>query len=535
MRRAAALVVATLGVLIAFPGFAGAHAGLDNSIPAASSVLAEGPDTIVLDFDEPIESTLASIDLFDDTAERIEVGEAVAVGGDGSIVSAPVPELDDGTYAVVWRVTSLDGHVIDGAFSFQVGTSTGDGAGLLDRVSGDAAGDPTVGLLTDIARFVAFVGMVLFVGAGMFAALAPSQLGASSASRRLVVTGAVLTVMAALAAYGLYAAAAVGGSLGDAFSADAWGKVASTRTGRFLLVRLVLSALSVAVLATARRRSSSWWQSAAVAVSIGLVMTFPAAGHPSAATPAALWQVLDGVHFGFVVVWLGGLVLFTLGGRAWFRDTEGEAVVRRFSTIATVAVPVIVVTGTLQAIELAGGLDAITETDWGRRLLVKVSIVAVLVALGGVSRWLLRASGAASLRRTVAAEAVVGLLVLGVTAAMLDLPPVAVAKSQVFNTAITEAGVLADVTVTPGRVGTNEVHVVLTPPGGSLTPIVAATARVALPERDIPAAPVELTLIGSNHYTGVITFPYTGQWRLDLVVEVTAGSTVLLRTTIPVP
>jgi copper transport protein len=369
----------------------------------------------------------------------------------------------------------------------------------------------------------------------MFAALAPSQLGASSASRRLVVTGAVLTVMAALAAYGLYAAAAVGGSLGDAFSADAWGKVASTRTGRFLLVRLVLSALSVAVLATARRRSSSWWQSAAVAVSIGLVMTFPAAGHPSAATPAALWQVLDGVHFGFVVVWLGGLVLFTLGGRAWFRDTEGEAVVRRFSTIATVAVPVIVVTGTLQAIELAGGLDAITETDWGRRLLVKVSIVAVLVALGGVSRWLLRASGAASLRRTVAAEAVVGLLVLGVTAAMLDLPPVAVAKSQVFNTAITEAGVLADVTVTPGRVGTNEVHVVLTPPGGSLTPIVAATARVALPERDIPAAPVELTLIGSNHYTGVITFPYTGQWRLDLVVEVTAGSTVLLRTTIPVP
>lgn len=535
MRAAFWALLASVGLLLALPGSAAAHAGLDNSIPAASSVLAEGPETIVLDFDEPIESDLASIDLFDDTAQPIVVGDPIAVGGDGSIVSATVPDLDDGTYAVVWRVTSLDGHVIDGAFSFQIGTSSGDGAGLLDRVSGDAAGDATVGLLTDIARFVAFLGMVLLVGAGLFAALAPSRLGASPPSRRLVVIGAALTVAAALAAYGLYAAAAVGGSVTDVFSPEAWGNVAGTRTGQFLLVRLALSVLAVAVLATASRRASSWWQSLAVAVSIGLIMTYPAAGHPSAASPAALWQVLDGVHFGFVIVWLGGLLLFTLGGRAWLSDTEGEPVVRRFSAIATVAVPVIVVTGTLQAIELAGGLDAITETDWGRRLLVKVSIVAVLVALGGVSRWLLRVSGASSLRRTVAAEAVVGLLVLGVTAAMLDLPPVAAAKSQVFNTAIAEAGVLADVTVTPGRVGANEMHVVLTPPGGSLTPIAAASARVALPERDLPAAPVELSLIGSNHYTGVVTIPYPGEWRLDLVIEVTPGSTVLLRTTVPVP
>lgn len=529
------MLVASVGLLAALPGTAGAHAGLDNSIPAASSVLAEGPETIVLDFDEPVESSLASIELFDETAEAITVGDPVAVGGDGSVVSAPVPDLDDGTYAVVWRITSLDGHVIDGAFSFQIGTSSGDGVGLVDRVSGQVAGDSTVGLLTDITRFMAFIGMVLLVGAGLFAAMAPTRLGSAPPSRRLVLIGALVTVLAALAAYGLYAAAAVGGTVSDVVSADAWGKVAGTRTGRFLLARLGLALLAVGVVATAARRASTWWQSAAVAVSIGLIMTFPATGHPSAATPAALWQLLDGLHFGFVVVWLGGLALFTLGGRAWLSDADGEPVVRRFSAAATVAVPVIVVTGTLQAIELAGGLDAITDTDWGRRLLVKVSIVAVLVALGAVSRWLLRASGAASLRRTIAAEAAVGLLVLGVTAAMLDLPPVAATRSQVFNTAITEAGVLADVTVTPGRVGTNEMHVVLTPPGGSLNPIASASARVALPERDLPAAPVVLSLIGSNHFTGTVTFPYPGQWQLDLVIEVTPGNTVLLRTVVPVP
>lgn len=539
VRRIGLLVLALVGVLAVSGGVAHAHAGLDNSIPAASSVLAEGPEAIVLDFDEPVESSLASVRLFDDAAEQVELGSTVAVGGDGSVVSTPVPDLDDGTYAVVWRVTSLDGHVIDGAFSFQIGTEGGDGGGLIDRVSGTSGADPALVRLADLARLLGFVGMTLLLGAGLFAALAPAKLAQVRATRRLIVIGAILSVVAAVGAFGLHAAQAVGGTLADALSPDAWGKVAATRTGQVLLARAGLAALACALLATSSRRSRPWWPVAGVAVSVGLVATFPAAGHPAAASPAALWQVVDGVHFAAVIVWLGGLALFTLGGRAWLRDAEAEPVVRRFSSFATVAVPVIVVTGSLQAVELAGGLDAlgesVTETDWGRRLLIKVSTVVVLVALGGVSRWLLRAAGVASLRRTVAAEAVIGLVVLGVTASMLALAPVASARSEVFSTAVTEAGVIADITVTPGRVGSNEVHVVLAPPGGSLTPISGATARVALPELDIPASPVELTAIGANHYTGVVTLPYPGDWRLDLVVEVTAGSTVLLRTTVPVP
>ena len=253
-----------------------------------------------------------------------------------------------------------------------------------------------------------------------------------------------------------------------------WQQVADTRTGRLLLVRLALVvALGVVLWLAARRpsvRSTTWWQALAVAVSLGMVLSVPSAGHASAQTPRSLWVLIDGVHLGGVAVWLGGLLLLATGGSIWFTSPDGERTVRRFSAIATLAVPLIVVTGSLQTLELAGGIDDLTDTSWGRTLLVKLSIVSVLVAIGGVSRWLLRNVSVESLRRSVLAEAALGVVVLGVAASLVSLPPRPIDQGEIFSASLAQAGVLVDITLTPGRVGDNEVHLVITPPGGSLTP-----------------------------------------------------------------
>jgi copper transport protein len=542
MRRAP--VAALIGVLVATvlalgvsSGTVSAHAGLENSIPAASSVLAESPRAITLDFDEPIEARLTSIELFDSDATLIVTGAPSAAAAD--VVTASVPRLDDGLYAVVWRITSVDGHVIDGAFSFQVGSgAASDGASLLDQVSGGASAAPAVGRLADVSRFVGFVGLVLLLGGGLFALMAPAVLTMAPATRVVVVGGWVMLVVASLASFGLLGASAVAGSVGDAVSPDVWGKVADSRTGRLLLVRAALALLVGALLLTVGSRATTWWRSVAVAISVGLVFTFPAAGHPASRTPESLWVLLDAVHLASVVVWVGGLALFTLGGRAWLRDDEAAPVVHRFSTAAVWLVPIIVVTGALQTIELAGGLDGVrslTDTSWGRTLLAKLAVVSVLVALGAVSRWLLRASGVASVRRTVATEAIMGVVVLGLTASLVSLSPEPVVASKVFNATVTQAGILADITLTPGRVGSNEVHIVITPPGNSLTPVAGATARMSLPSRDIPATPVTLVGDGPNHFTGTVTLAFPGDWTFELVIEPTPGSTVLVRTTVPIP
>ena len=412
---------------------------------------------------------------------------------------------------------------------------------LVLAVQQDASASPGVGpaaivaRLADFAFFAVLVGIVVLLGAGFHALTAGAALTMATATRRLLGIGAVLMVVGSVASFGLHAAAVVAGSLGDAMSLDAWRTAAGTRTGTALLLRTFLAVMLSILLVRLVDRRAAWWRALAITGAVGLLFTVPAAGHASAATPPALWLFVDAIHVASIALWLGGPVLFAAGGRAWLRSDEVVPTVRRYSAMSLVLVAVIVATGALQTVELAGGIDTLTDTDWGRRLLVKVSLVILLVAVAAVSRWVLHHVGASGIRRTVVLEAVIGVVVLAVTASMVATPPRLVAEARAFDVTLAQAGLIADITVTPGRVGSNDIHLVLTPPGGSLRPVVSVTARMALPERDLPAQPVTITADGPNHYIGVITLAYSGDWDLDVVVELTPGNTMLLSTVVPIP
>ncbi|WP_432561208.1 copper resistance CopC family protein [Kineococcus sp. SYSU DK003] len=127
--RLSALALAGLVGLAApvvLAGPATAHDRLESTDPAADSVLDVAPDSITL--------TMSSTPLALGT--RVQV-----TAPDSSVVSTGEPQIVDetitqpltgarpaGTYQVQWRVTSSDGHPIDGTFSFTtdgaVGTPT---------------------------------------------------------------------------------------------------------------------------------------------------------------------------------------------------------------------------------------------------------------------------------------------------------------------------------------------------------------------------------------------------------------------------
>jgi len=44
-----------------------------------------------------------------------------------------------------------------------------------------------------------------------------------------------------------------------------------------------------------------------------------------------------------------------------------------------------------------------------------------------------------------------------------------------------------------------------------------------LPTRQIPAIPVAMIELGPNHWTGVVQFPFSGDWEIKVQVEVTPG------------
>jgi copper transport protein len=508
-----------------------AHAGLDASVPSTNAVLETGPPNIELDFNEAIDAELANIELYDQNATLIPTGEPESITDD-TVVQASVPTIGDGVYVVVWRVPSADGHVVDGAFSFQVGVESGvDVGALIDKVSGNATASSTVGRLDTAARLLALIGLIVIVGGGLLA----MQSADAGSNRTLLWMAWVYLLVGTLGSFGLYGAKVVAGLPSDAIKPSVWGKVVGSHTASVLLVRVVLVLVLGALLLTFARRASDVWRGAALAISIALVLTYSSVGHANAQHPASLWIAVDAIHLTAISLWIGGLLMFAFGTSAWLTDPDAERIVRRFSLIAMVSVPVIVATGVAQTLKLAGNLDDVTSTSWGRTLLVKVAVVTVLVAIGGVSQWLLRNDGPSALKRTVLVEALIGIVVVGLAAGLVTLPPQAVAASKVFTTTLTTDGVIADVTVTPGRVGENEVHLVITPPGGGIDPVVSTTVQAELPSAATGLVPAILESIGPNHYTGTIVLSQPGDWNLQITVEPTAGQSVVLSATLPIP
>jgi copper transport protein len=514
---------------------ASAHAGLESSVPAPNAVLETGPTDIVLDFNEAVDAAIADIQLYDQGAKLVPTGAPVRATDD-TVVQASVPELTDGVYVVVWRVPSADGHVVDGAFSFRVGVGSGvDVGALIDKVSGGATAASTVGRLDTAARLLALIGLIVVVGGGLWVVQSAVGSSGSAANVMLLWLAWSFLLVGSLASFGLYGAKVVAGEPADAVKPAVWGKIVGSHTATLLLVRVVLVLGIGVLLLTFTRRAADVWRGIALALAVAVVLTFSDIGHANAQRPAALWIGVDALHLAAIAVWIGGLLMFAFGTSSWLTDAGSERIVRRFSTAAMVAVPVIVATGIAQTLQLAGNLDDVTSTTWGRTLLVKVSVVTVLVAVGGVSQWLLRHEGPPALRRNVLLEALIGIAVVGLAAALVALPPQAVAASKVFTTTVTNEGVIADITVTPGHVGQNEVHLVVTPPGNSITPVASTSVSAQLPAAGVGPVTATLADIGPNHYTGTIVLSRAGDWSLQITVEPTPGQSVVLSSGLPIP
>jgi len=511
-RRAGSLLAVVMALLAVSAPRVDAHAALESSTPAANSVLEAVPASIVLDFDDGVEPSVAAIELVDGEGTPIAV-DAPRRGDDDTIVSAAVPEselLGDGLYAVAWRVTSDDGHVVEGAFAFQVGTAAaGDSDALLAGL--DSSGDDLVDVLYAVARFLSLLGAIVLLGGGWWASRQGGALGQWRSTRLVLRSAAVVALVGSFGALAGFAAT-VGEGLGGALSVS---------TGRALLARCVLLAV-IAALPTGTRR---WFGASALAV-----VSFPLAGHPSSLDPWPLWALVDSVHLVAVAAWFGGLAVLATLRRQHLAETSTEMVARRFSLIATVAVPLAVITGVAQAWRQAGSLDDVSSTAWGRMLLVKVVVVVIILAIAGAARWVMQHEGVMSLRRTMLVEAVAGIAILGLVAAMVGTSPRPTDAAAPFEATLAASDVIVSIVVTPASIGTNEVHIVVSRAGGALAPIAGLEARVSLPSAEVPASPVTITREGPDHFSGIVTFAQAGLWVLDVVVAPDESTETLVST-----
>jgi putative copper export protein len=103
---------------------------------------------------------------------------------------------------------------------------------------------------------------------------------------------------------------------------------------------------------------------------------------------AASDLLVRSLHLIGAAVWVGGLVTLALAVGAARRTVPEEervalfrALGRRFLLAGGVAMAVLIATGTDMAADRLGAWSDLTDTDYGERLLAKLGVVALVIAL----------------------------------------------------------------------------------------------------------------------------------------------------------
>lgn len=97
------------------------HAFLVRAEPRVGSKLNKAPAEVRVWFSENVQGSLSSIQVFDVSGKRVDKRDTHSDGANRAILCVSlVAALTTGTYKVIWRVTSMDTHVTDGDFRFQI-------------------------------------------------------------------------------------------------------------------------------------------------------------------------------------------------------------------------------------------------------------------------------------------------------------------------------------------------------------------------------------------------------------------------------
>jgi copper resistance protein D len=298
-------------------------------------------------------------------------------------------------------------------------------------------------------------------------------------------TSLVVALMTAVPWLILVAESMSGQPLGDLYAQGVVGTVVTqTDFGNDWVVRLALACtlggLFVHFLAVKGAGSRALQIATAIAAAAyagGLAGTGHAIGGQG--VEGVLHPAADVLHLIAAAAWVGGLVPLALLLAMTGADAAGLAVARtatrRFSNLGIAAVATLLLSGLVNSWYLVGTVSALTTTDYGQLLLVKLFLFLVMVGIAAVN-WsqltpkLVQSADMTAaqlarrrLRSNAAIEAALGTAIIAIVAVLGTLPPASHAALHAHYGAIPADATfqhihggdgMADVTIEPGRVGT---------------------------------------------------------------------------------
>ena len=420
MRRATLLAVALAALVL--PAAAFAHASLLRETPGLEKRLAKPPAQVVLQFDQPVDSVPKAILVLDAAGKNV-AGPPRAMKSARELVASLPKSLPTGAYTIRWRALSSDGHVVSGISTFGVRYP----APPVTEAVG--AQGPTA--TEHVVRWLYFLALALLVGGIGFRLLVVRGPLPPRAERRFYwVTGigAVAAIEVGIAAFLLRAEDA----LQLPFTAFLYGDLSSlangTKFGAAFIAMTLGFALVTALLFLAwltERRALLW---PAFVIGLGFASGLSLSGH-SAADAGHSWlsELADWVHLGSAILWIGGLVQLVAVIWPAAPDLRRRSI-RRFSRLATVCVALLLAAGIYLSFLRLPRVHDLWTTGYGEVLIVKLSLVALALAWGGIHQRLALPrlesdTVVARLSRSLLGESAVAMAVLLVAAVLVDSKP----------------------------------------------------------------------------------------------------------------
>ncbi|MFT0548602.1 copper resistance CopC/CopD family protein [Allopusillimonas ginsengisoli] len=522
MAQTLAILLCVLTIL-AWTRTALAHASLVSSIPVAGAVLPDAPRDMKLIFNEPVSPLVLKIIQPDGAVTDLT---KTHVEPDGLTLSLPALARR-GTYALSWRVVSSDGHPIGGALTFSVGAK---GANVSEMTSSN----PDRTLLIWLSRLGWYVG--LFFGIGLAACHALNSAGRNT--RPLGLWMLTLGASATLLNVGLLGIDALDMPLVGLFSIDTWRTASTTSFG--LSAALALAALSCAALVW--RLTSSFVQKLTASIAIILLgAALAASGHASAAPPTWLARPAVWLHAVAITLWIGSLLPLAYA----LSDASAVNLLKRFSILIPTVLLALVASGGVLIYLQFDTPSSLWLTAYGQVLILKLVLLAVLLALGAYNRYyltsaVLRAELAPRLvmRRLIFVECVLAVSMLAVVAVWrFTPPPRALSATPVATTVTTHIyanAAVANVSLTPA-VGTQPAVLTLQLSNSDLTPLTAQEVDVAFSNAATGIEPIVYSATRVNERTWQVTdikLPHQKRWHIRIDTLVSDFEQISLATTL---
>jgi copper transport protein len=369
-----------------------------RTTPTASVVVNRPPPVVLLTYTEAVEQRFAVVSVTDAAGKQETAGSPRRSASDPKTLVVSLHRVPQGWYLVYWRVVSVDGHPVRGAFTFAVGPNPGPAPQFVIPSISETAATPRL----IAARSVVFLAVMAAIGLFTLriAIARPVVRRVPETRLRAVSVAFAVAALVGLVAIPIYVVMATAQfALRSSFDlGDVVPLLRDSAFGRSILDLELVFTLFVVAAALAlwvdrplrQRRSVAELLSVtgALAAAAATLLIPGLAGHAGQTSPRGALLAFDWLHLSAGSLWVGGLAGLLVLWRSFpvARRVAGLVVcVPRFSNAAFVSVLTLIGSGIGAALYHLPTFASLWQTSYGQTLLVKIALLGGAILLAAVN------------------------------------------------------------------------------------------------------------------------------------------------------